>query len=282
MVVGHVGHQLEGTGPGSLLVEVVLGGEVVGDDGRVPGRRHHAEDWSEWLFEAHAHRVAVERLDARDGAELGGPGRRELRIEQALEGVDDVLCLELAPVVEHHSFAQREGDRERVVGHLVARGEARQQVAVPVEDQEGVVDLIEDQARRVLGVRAGGEVCRLRCERNREGAAPDRALLVGRGDGEQGSRRRHHGKKGQRPGRRRGVQSPDIHLVTPRDCIRVRAGRAVRAPVWTWPRPAIARATLAELRGAGQGGDGLSSLSPPSTFTMRAQRPRVTPAASVT
>ena len=239
--------------PGGLLVEVVLGGEVPGDDGRVPGRRHHAEDGREGRLEVHPHRVAIERLDTRDGAELGGPGRGELRIEQTLEGVDDVLGLELASVVEHYPLAQREGDRERVVGHLVARCEAGKQVAVPVEDQERVVDLVEDQARRVLGVRAGGEIGRLRREGNREGAAPDRALLVGRGDGEQGSPRCDRGKKGQRPRRARHVQSPEFHLITPVTGFEF-VPDARRAPVRAWPRPAIARATLAEQRAGGQGG----------------------------
>ena len=216
MVVRHVAHQLERPGAGRLLVEVVLGGEVMGNDGGVPRRRDHAQDRGEGLLEAHSHRVAVQRLDVLYGAELLRPGGCELGIEQALEGVDDVLRLELPPVVEHHPLAQGEVDREIVVGDAVVRGQAGEQVALPVEDEKGVVDVAEDEAGRVLCVGARGEVGRLRRERDGEGAAPHRALLVGRSRGERRRRQRDNRQKRQGSAQAYRIRTLALHFVPPR------------------------------------------------------------------
>jgi hypothetical protein len=156
----------------------MLGREVVGHDRRVPSGRDDAEDRREGRVEVHAHRVLVYGLGLLDRAQLGGPRRLELRVLQPLEGVDHVLGLEFPAVMEHDALTQLEGDRQVVVGDLIALRQPRQQVAGAVQDQQGVVDVVEDQGWRVLRVGPGGEIRRLDLERNGEGAAALGALVV--------------------------------------------------------------------------------------------------------
>ena len=98
------------------------------------------------LLHAHDDGVVVRRVDGIDIVEHFEIDRTGIRVAAAVEGVFHVRRGHVRPVVELHALAQVERIGQPVIGHLIAFGEAWNDLKILVHRDDGVVHILQQPA----------------------------------------------------------------------------------------------------------------------------------------